>query len=292
MKIEKAVVPVAGYGTRFLPITKAMPKEMLPIVDKPVIQIVVEELVEAGIKQIILVSGWHKRAIEDHFDRHLELEYKLKENGKDRELKLIQDISDMAEFVYVRQKEANGNGDAILTAKNVVGDEPFLVMWGDDFIVAEPSRAKQLLEAYEKFNSPILGGIRTSKPEDTNKYGYAAGEEIEDGIIKISELVEKPGPEKAPSDLAIVSGFAYPPEMFEALESFPREQGGELVWVDGVNALRQEGIDAYAMEIKGGKYYDCGNISEYLKTNVEMALKRDDIKEEFGKFIKETAEKI
>lgn len=292
MKIRKAVVPVAGYGTRFLPITKAMPKEMLPIVDKPVIQMVVEELVEAGIQQIILVTGWHKRAIEDHFDRHLELEYKLRENGKEKELQLIQDISNMAEFVYVRQKEANGNGDAILTAKNVVGDEPFLVMWGDDFIVAEPSRTRQLIEAYEKYNSPILGSIRTSKPEDTRRYGFADGEEIEDGVIKISELVEKPGPEKVPSDLAIVSGFVFPPEIFEALKNFPREQGKELVWVDGVNALRDQGKDAYAMEIKGGRYYDCGNITEYLKTNVEMALKRDDIKGEFGKFIKETAQKL
>lgn len=292
MKIRKAVVPVAGYGTRFLPITKAMPKEMLPIVDKPVIQMVVEELVEAGIQQIILVTGWHKRAIEDHFDRHLELEYKLRENGKEKELKLIQDISNMAEFVYVRQKEANGNGDAILTAKNVVGDEPFLVMWGDDFIVAEPSRTRQLIEAYEKYNSPILGSIRTSKPEDTKRYGFADGEEVESGVIKISELVEKPGPEKVPSDLAIVSGFVFPPEIFEALKSVPREGGKELVWVDGVNALRNQGKDAYAMEIKGGRYYDCGNITEYLKTNVELALKRDDIKGEFGKFIKETAQKL
>lgn len=292
MKIRKAVVPAAGYGTRFLPASKAMPKEMLPIVDKPVIQYVVEELVEAGIEQIILVTGWHKRAIEDHFDRHLELEYKLKESGKLEQLEQIKRLSEMAEFVYVRQKEANGNGGAILTAKNIVGDEPFIVLWGDDFIIAEPSRTKQLISAYDKYQSTILGGIRTNNPEDTKKYGFAKGQEVEDGIIKVDEFIEKPGPENAPSDLAIVSGFAFPPEIFDALESYKPEEGKELVYVDGVNVLREQGKNAYAMEIKGGKYYDCGNITEYLKTNVEMALKRDDINGDFAKYIKDVAQTL
>jgi len=289
MKIRKAVVPAAGYGTRFLPASKAMPKEMLPIVDKPVIQYVVEELVEAGIEQIIMVTGWHKRAIEDHFDRHLELEYKLKESGKLEQLEQIKRLSEMAEFVYVRQKEANGNGGAILTAKNIVGDEPFVVLWGDDFIIAEHSRTKQLMEAYDKYKTTILGGIRTDNPEDTKKYGYAKGPEVEEGILKIEELVEKPGPEKAPSNLAIVSGFAFSPDIFEALESYKPEPGEELVYLDGVNVLRDRGQDAYAMEVKGGKYYDCGNITEYLKTNVELALKRPELREDFSQFIKDTA---
>lgn len=291
-KIRKAVVPAAGYGTRFLPASKAMPKEMLPVVDKPVIQYVVEELAEAGIEQIILITGWHKRAIEDHFDRHLELEYKLKEAGKDDRLEMVRNISDMAEFVYIRQKEANGNGGAILTAKNIVGDEPFVVLWGDDFIVAEVSRTKQLIETYNKYGGTILGGIRTSDPEDTLKYGYAKGEEVEDGVIKVDEFIEKPGPKNAPSDLAIVSGFVFPPEIFDALESYTPNKGEELVYVDGVNVLRERGQDAYAMEIKGGKYYDCGNITEYLKTNVEMALRRDDINGEFEDFIKNTAKNL
>ncbi len=291
-RIRKAVVPAAGYGTRFLPASKAMPKEMLPIVDKPVIQYVVEELVEAGIEQIILVTGWHKRAIEDHFDRHLELENQLEKSGKTEYLKMIRDISGMAEFVYVRQKEMNGNGGAILTAKNVVGDEPFIVLWADDFIKAEPSRTRQLIAAYEEFGSTILGGIRTSKPEDTKRYGYAQGEEVKDGIIKVEKLIEKPGPENAPSDLAVVSGFVFPPEIFKALEEYKPEAGKELVYLDGVNVLREHGNAAYAMEIKGGKYYDCGNITEYLKTNVEMALKRPDINGEFGRFIKDVASKL
>lgn len=291
-KIRKAVIPAAGYGTRFLPVTKAMPKEMLPIVDKPVIQYVVEELVEAGIEQIIIVTGWHKRAIEDHFDRHLELEYKLKESGKFEQLDQIKKLSEMAEFVYVRQKEQRGNGDAILTAKNIVGDEPFLVFWGDDFISATPSRARQLITAYEKYETNILGGVRTEDPADTKKYGYAKGEEIEDGVIKVDELIEKPGVDKKPSNLAVVSGFVFRPEIFDALASITPKPGEELVYVDGVNKLREQGIDAYAVEIKGGKYYDCGNVTQYLKTNIEMALLRDDIGADFAKFVKETARRL
>lgn len=293
-KIRKAVVPAAGYGTRFLPASKAMPKEMLPVVDKPTIQYVVEELAAAGIEQIIMVTGWHKRAIEDHFDRHLELEYQLEKNGKEDYLKMIKDISDLAEFVYVRQKEMNGNGGAILTAKDIVGDEPFVVLWADDFIVAEPSRTQQLISAYEKYQSTILCGVRASRPEDTRRYGYAGGNNIEDGIIKVEQIIEKPGPEKAPSDLAIVSGFVFTPDFFPALEEANKEIGDsrELVYVDGVNKLLEKGKSAYAMEVKGGKYYDCGNITEYLKTNVEMALKRSDINGEFAKFIKDTAAKL
>lgn len=291
-KIRKAVIPAAGYGTRFLPTTKAMPKEMLPVVDKPVIQYVVEELVEAGIEQIIMVTGWHKRAIEDHFDRHLELEYKLKESGKLEQLEEIKRLSEMAEFVYVRQKEQRGNGDAILTAKNIVGDEPFVVCWGDDFIMAEPSRTRQMIEAYNKYGGNILSCIRTDKPEDTKKYGFAKGPEVEPGVIEVEELIEKPGVEKRPSNLAVVSGFIFVPEIFGALEKIEPAPGEELVWVDGVNTLRKEGIGAHAIEIKGGKYYDCGNVTQYLKTNVELALKREGIGPDFAEFIKETASKL
>jgi len=285
-------VPAAGYGTRFLPASKAMPKEMLPIVDKPVIQYVVEELASAGIEQIILVTGWHKRAIEDHFDRHLELEQKLKSANKEDQLKEIIRISNLAEFVYIRQREANGNGGAILAAKDVVGNEPFVVLWGDDFIVANPSRTKQLIDTFDKYQTTVLGGIRTKDPEDTKRYGFAKGENVADGIIKVSEFIEKPGPDNCPSDLAIVSGFVFTPDIFEALENYQPEAGKELVYVDGVNALMNQGKSVHAMEIKGGKYYDCGNITDYLKTNVEMALAREDINGEFAKFIKETAEKL
>ena len=291
-KIKKLVIPVAGYGTRFLPATKAQPKEMLPIVDKPVIQYVVEELAEAGIEQIIFVTSWHKRAIEDHFDRHLELEAKLERSGKTEQLEKIKKLSKLAEFVYVRQQEARGNGDAILTAERIVGDEPFIVLWGDDFISAEHSRTKQLIEAYDKYQTMILGGVRTSDPEDYKRYAYAKGEERGDGVIKVSDLIEKPGPENPPSNLAIVSGFVFTPEIFRALRECKIKEGEELVYVDGVNQLRGEGQDCMAVEIKNGKYYDCGNITEYLKTNVEMALKRKDINGEFANFIKEIARNL
>ncbi len=287
MKIRKAVVPVAGYGTRFLPATKAMPKEMLPVIDKPVIQIVVEELVEAGIDLIVLVTGWHKRAIEDHFDHHLELEAYLGKNGKDDLLKEVQEISDMAEFIYVRQKEQRGNGDAILCAQNIIGNEPFVVLWGDDFIAAQPSRTKQMLEAYKRYQGTIMSGIRTEKEADTLKYGFAKGEEVEKGVIKVEEFIEKPGPEKVPSDMAIVSGFIFPPEIFPALEERGKnlKPNEELVYVDGVNDIKDQ-IPAYAIEIKGGRYYDCGDKLEYLKTNIDYGLKDPELKGEFKKYLK------
>jgi UTP--glucose-1-phosphate uridylyltransferase len=292
-KIRKAVVPVAGYGTRFLPASKAMPKEMLPIVDKPVIQYVVEELVEAGIEQIIFVTSWHKRAIEDHFDRHLELEKKLEQSGKTELLDKIKRLSSMAEFVYIRQKEQRGNGDAILTAKNVVGNEPFVVSWGDEFVVAEPvSKTRQLIEAYNKFESNMVSCLRAEKPEDALRYGYAKGQEVEEGIMKVDDWIEKPGAENRPSPYASLGGFLAVPEIFGALESIELKPGQELVYVDAINKLKDQGMPSYAVEIKGGKFFDCGNVQEYLKTNVEMALRRDDVKGEFSEFIKNVAEKL
>jgi len=284
-KIRKAVIPAAGYGTRFLPETKAMPKEMLPVVDKPVIQYVVEDLVEAGIEQIIIITGWHKRAIEDHFDRHLELENKLKAAGKVEQLDQIKNISNMAEFVYVRQKQMRGNGDAILTAKNIVGDEPFVVCWGDEIMQGSPNKTKQLIDAYNKYGGVIMGSIRTDKPEDKKKYGFARGQEIEPGVVKIEELIEKPGEKGADMSLATLGGFLFPPEIFAALESCEVPDGEELVYIDGINVLRQRGIAAHAVEIKGGKYYDCGNVSRYLQTNVEMALQRPGIGDEMREFL-------
>ena len=288
-KVRKAVIPAAVFGTRFLPATKAQPKEMLPIVDKPVIQYVVEEIVDAGIEQIILVTGWHKRAIEDHFDRHFELEARLEKDGKLDLLEKVRKISELCDFVYVRQKEALGNGHALLVAREVVGDEPVLMLWGDDFIAAEPSRTKQMIAAYEKYGTTILSGIRTSKPEDTKKYGYVGGAEIADGVIDVAKFVEKPGPGNAPSDLAIVSGFIFTPDIFDALEASVPEtigKGQELYYVDGVNKLMQAGKKVHAIEIKNSRYYDCGNKLEYLKAVVEFGLKHDDLREDFGQYLK------
>lgn len=290
-KVKKAIIPAAGYGTRFLPATKAMPKEMLPIVDKPIIQYVVEDAVSAGIEDIIIVTGWHKRSIEDHFDYPFELEQRLEHAGKLAELEEIRRIADMANFHYLRQKGPLGNATPIWNARSIVGDEPFIVLWGDDFIEASPTRCQQLISAYEKYGgSAILGSIRASKPEDYKRYGYAVGREEVPGIMQIERTVEKPGVGTITSDYAIVSGSLYGPEMFDAIEeamhrleqeSIPRE----LVYVDAVNILLEQKKKCYAMEIKNGKFYDTGNKLEYLKTVVEFGLKHEDLKEDFQEFL-------
>jgi UTP--glucose-1-phosphate uridylyltransferase len=288
-KIRKAIIPAAGFGTRFLPATKAMPKEMLPVVDKPVIQYVVEEAVEAGIEQIIIVTGWHKRAVEDHFDRHFELEARLEAKGKTEDLEEIRRISDLANFVYVRQKEPLGNGHAILVAKDVIGDEPFIMLWGDDFIDAQPSRVKQMIAAYEKYQATVLSGFRTKEEEDTLRYGFVSGKKLKDGVVRVEKLIEKPGPKNAPSDLAIVSGFVFTPDIFETLEkAIPEtiDKGEELYWADGVNIMMKEGKLVYALEIKNGKFFDCGSQLGYLKTVVEFGLRNENTNGEFRKYLK------
>ena len=286
-KVRKAVIPVAGFGTRFLPQTKAMPKEMLPLVDKPIVQYVVENAVNAGIETIILVTGWHKRAIEDHFDKHFELEAKLEAAGKTELLEEMKRISNLAEFVYVRQKEARGNGDAILTAEAAVGDEPFIVFWGDEYMDAAPSTSEQLMAAYEKTGKTILGGYRTDKEEDTKKYGFAAGEELGEGLMRVSKIVEKPGPGNAPSNLATLAGFIFTPEIFDALREAEKtiKEGDELVYVDGLNVLLSRGEEIYAQEIMNSEYHDCGSKLGYLKTIVDLGLKNEEFGDEFRKYI-------
>ena len=278
MKIRKAIIPAAGLGTRFLPATKAMPKEMLPVIDKPIIQYVVEDAVSAGIEDIIIVTGWHKRSIEDHFDYPYELERRLAEVGKEKELEEIRRISNLANFTYVRQKGPYGNATPIWNAKHIIGDEPFLVLWGDDFIEANPTRCKQLVEAYLELKGAVLGAIRTDKPEDTTRYGFASGKKLKEGLIKVDKVVEKPGVNKAPSDLAVVSGYVFPPEMLEAAEEAVKrwEKEGdekEVTYIDAINILIERGINIFALEIKNGTYYDCGTKFEYLKTVVHHALK-------------------
>ncbi len=290
--IRKAIIPAAGFGTRFLPQTKAMPKEMLPLVDKPVIQYVVEELVDAGITEIIIVTGYHKRSIEDHFDHNFELEMHLKESGKLDRLAKVQKIPELANFYYLRQKGPKGNATPIWNAREIIGNEPFLVFWGDDFIDAQPSRAKQLIATYEKYEANILGCIKTKRPEDTKRYGYAAGKEVEPGVIEVSDLVEKPGPDKVPSDLAVVSGFVFTPAIFSAIEEANkrRPEGEELVYIDALNVLRERGEKVYARAIENGTYYDCGNILEYMKTITSFALRHPDINGEYRQFLKKLLE--
>jgi UTP--glucose-1-phosphate uridylyltransferase len=291
-KVRKAIIPAAGYGTRFLPATKAQPKEMLPLVDKPIIQYVVEDAVSAGIEDIIIVTGWHKRNIEDHFDYPFELEKRLEDSGKHKELEEIRRIAEMANFYYIRQKGPLGNATPIWNAKQLVGDEPFVVLWGDDFIEATPTRCQQLVAAYEKYGgSAILGSIRTNKEDDYKRYAFASGKKVDNSAIKIEQIIEKPGVGRIDSDYAMVSGSLYGPEMFDAIEEATKRlehdnTPRELVYVDAVNILLERGYDCHAVEIENGRYYDCGNKLEYLKAVVEFGLKHEDLREDFSDFLK------
>ncbi len=289
-KIRKAIIPAAGFGTRFLPQTKAMPKEMLPIVDKPVIQYVVEEAVNAGIEDIIIVTGWHKRTIEDHFDYPYELANRLAQSGKEKELEEVTRVAELANFIYLRQKGPLGNATPIWNARQIVGDEPFLVLFGDDFIVSEPSRTTQLINAYEKYGTCILSSMKKSTPEDARRYGYIAGQQVEEGIYKVSDIIEKPGPEKMPSDMAIMSGYVFTPEIFDCIGEMIQKEtpgpSGEYVYTDALSMLMERGQDVHAVEITNGKYFDTGNKLEYMKTCVDFALKHPELNGEFRDYLK------
>lgn len=291
-KIRKAVIPAAGFGTRFLPQTKAMPKEMLPVVDKPIIQIVVEELVEAGIEDIIIVTGYHKRTIEDHFDRpSMELIENLRMGGP-KKLPLLEQtekISEMANFHYVRQKGPYGNGTPLLNVRSIIGDEPFIYTWSDDFILSEPkSRFKQLIEIYEEFGWSVLASIKAQHSEDYDRYGFAGGQTLRDGLIDVETIIEKPGKDAAPSDLANVSGGIFTPEIFNYLDLALENvgEGEELYYNDALKLMLNDKKHILAAEIKGGKYYDTGNKLEYLKTVIEFGLKHPDISEDFREYLK------
>lgn len=292
-KIRKALIPAAGFGTRFLPQTKAMPKEMMPLVDKPIIQRVVEELVDAGIETVVIVTGWHKRSIEDHFDRQFELEQKLSTSGKEKELEAIKRISEMAEFIYIRQKGEQGNATPILNAQHVMNSEPFMVFWGDDFVDATPSRARQLIEAYEKYGGTILGATRPQNDAAFKKYGFVGGEKVDENVIKVTQVVEKPGSrEAAPSDLAIISGFVLTPQIYEYLEKARKDlpEGEELVYTLGLQGMIDAGLPVHAVEIKNGKYRDTGNKLEYLKTVTEYGIDHEEFGEDFKKYLKKLVE--
>ncbi len=291
--IRKAVIPAAGFGTRFLPATKALPKEMLPVVDKPVIQYVVEELVEAGITEIILVTGYQKRAIEDHFDApNLSLVENLRMGGESKAhlLDEIEAISAMANFTYVRQKGPYGNGTPLLNVRHLIGDEPFIYTWSDDFIVASPSRFRQLVDVYAEHGCSVLASIRAASDDDYARYGFAGGAEIAPGLVDVETLVEKPGKAGAPSDLATVSGFLLTPEIFTYLDKALEGLGdsAELYYNDALKLMLADGHRVLAAEVKNGRYYDTGNKLEYLKTVVEFALARDDVGPAFREFLRGT----
>ncbi|CAN5333955.1 UTP--glucose-1-phosphate uridylyltransferase GalU [soil metagenome] len=285
-RITKAVIPAAGFGTRFLPQTKAMPKEMLPIVDKPVIQIVVEELVDAGIKDIIIVTGWHKRSIEDHFDTHPELEALLEKSGKTKLLEEVKHVTNLANFIYVRQKGPVGNATPIANCAHLLNDEPFIVCWGDNFFDAHPSSIKQMLDVYEKYGSSVLACIKTDDPEDTKKYGFAKGLQIEDGLIDVNEIVEKPGPDKVPSNLATISGLYTGDTLPYFQRAVDEVEGREPNYIDALTMyLNEKAGKVYAAEIKNGKYFDTGSKIGYLETIVNFGLKHPETKDEFKKYL-------
>jgi len=286
-KITKAIIPAAGFGTRFLPQTKAMPKEMLPIVDKPVIQYVVEEAVNSGIEDIVIVTGYSKRSIEDHFDNpSAELVNNLKAGNKEHLLNEVNMVANLANFIYVRQKGAYGNGTPVLAAESIVGKESFAVMWGDEFIHSNPPRLKQMIKAWEKYGGVMISGVRIETKDHLSRYGIADLEHVDGKVYKIKKIVEKPIPDEAPSNLATHGAYILPPEIFPALRNVKPGKGGEIWLVDAINVLKKEGIPVYACEIENGKYYDTGNKLEYMKTIVEFALTHPTIKDQFKEFIK------
>lgn len=279
-KVKKAVIAAAGFGTRFLPQTKAMPKEMLPIVDKPVIQYIVEELVDAGIEDIVIVTGYHKRSIEDHFD-HMssDLRANLRQGGKIKLLEETKKISDLANFVYIRQKGPYGNGTPLLNAEHLIASEPFIYTWSDDFFVAKPSRFKQMISAYETYGSTIVSAVCAKTDADYDRYGFASGMELKPGVIDTKTIVEKPGKNEAPSDLATVSGFLLTPSIFTYLRQELEElqEGQEFFSNAALQRMIDAGEKVITYEIQSGHYFDAGNKLDYLKTVINFALEREDI---------------
>ena len=282
-KIRKAVFPAAGLGTRFLPATKASPKEMLPLVDKPLIQYVVEEAVASGVDSIIIVTGRDKSAIEDHFDISFELEHLLRERGKTDSLQEVRAISEMARISYVRQREALGLGHAVLQAKDLVCEEPFAVMLSDDIVDAEVPALRQLIDVYEKYDSPVIGTMQVAG-EAISRFGALAVDEIEDGVYKVKDMVEKPKFSEAPSDLAIIGRYILTPDIFPEIEKTTPGAGGEIQITDAMRALLQK-RPFYAVRFKGTRH-DAGDKLGFLIATVEFALKRPDLADEFRAYLR------
>ena len=284
--IKKAIIPVAGLGTRFLPAVKSQPKEMLSLVDKPVIQYIVEEAVASGITDIIFITSQTKRALENHFDRNFELEYRLKQKKKKKELEEIMRISDMARFIYIRQKTPLGDGHAILCAKELIDDdEPVAVLFGDDLIDSKKPALKQMIDVYNKYKDPVIAIMEVPK-KDIKSYGCIDGKKMDENIYNIKSLVEKPEPEKAPSNLAVIGKYIITPDVLDALASINKggHIDGEIRLIDGFKkVLKNRSIVGYTFE---GKRYDCGNKLGFLKASVTYGLKHPEIKKEFLAFLK------
>jgi UTP--glucose-1-phosphate uridylyltransferase len=282
MKVRKAIIPAAGLGTRFLPATKAQPKEMLPIVDKPTLQYIIEEAVESGIEEILIITGRNKKSIEDHFDKSIELELELQAKGKYDLLEEVRKISDMVNIHYIRQKEPKGLGHAIYCAKSFIGNEPFAVLLGDDIVYGDKPCLKQMIEAYDEYKTSILGVQEVTK-EDVCKYGIVDGKHIEGRVYRVKGLVEKPTIEDAPSNVAILGRYIINPAIFEILEHTQPGKGGEIQLTDALKELAQrEAMYAYNFE---GRRYDVGDKQGFLEATVEFALRREDLREEFLKYL-------
>jgi UTP--glucose-1-phosphate uridylyltransferase len=282
-RIRVAVFPAAGLGTRFLPATKAQPKEMLPLVDRPLVQYVVEEARQAGIERIVIVTGRGKNAIEDHFDTSFELERMLEERGKNGLLDQVREVSELIPVSYVRQKQALGLGHAVLQARDLVGAQPFAVMLGDDIVDATVPCIGQMMQVYERRGNPVIALQEVPRAE-TRQYGIVAGEKVEERVVRITDMVEKPAPDKAPSNLAIIGRYILPPEIFDILEETRSDVGGEIQLTNALKTLLgHRPIDGYLFE---GKRYDAGDKLGFLKATVEFALKREDLGGPFREYLK------
>src|SRR3989338_606111 len=282
--IKKVLIPVGGFGTRFLPATKAHPKEMLPVVDKPVIQYLVEEAVASGIKEVIFITGRGKRAIEDHFDNARELEVYLSSRGKNTLAKQIQDISSLARFAFVRQKEPRGVGDALMQARHLIGQEPVAVLYGDDLVDSKVPCLKQLISVFEKYKSPVFALERMPRKE-LSKYGVIAGRKIDSKTYKIDHIVEKPKIDKAPSNLVSIGKYIITPEIFDYLEKIKPKQNKELYLTDAFEAHLAKGGQIYGYEFEG-KRYDCGDKTGFLKAVVNFGLKHPEVGKDFRRHLK------
>ncbi len=286
--IRKAVLPVAGWGTRFLPATKAMPKEMFPVIDKPVVQFIVEECLHAGVENIIFVTGRHKRPIEHHFDINTDLEKHLEQYGKEDLLSNIREFSRLTNPIYIRQKEQLGLGHAVLVAEPVVGNEPFIVALGDVIIDGEENVIRRMIEIYEHFGKSVIAVFEVDR-KMVSQYGIVSVKPIEEDIYLIDDLVEKPKEEEAPSNLAIVGRYLFTPKIFEKLKITPVGKGGEIQLTDAIKLMLEEEA-VYSIKVKA-KVYDTGTPLGYLMTLVEFALKRKDIRDEFLSFLEDVISK-
>lgn len=289
--VRKAVIAAAGFGTRFLPQTKAMPKEMLPLVDKPIIQYIVEELVQAGITDIVIVTGYHKRTIEDHFDQmSSDLRNNLEKAGKAELLESTRKISDLANFAYIRQKGPYGTATPLLSAAHLIGNEPFIYTFADDFMAAKPSRFEQMLAVHAEHGGSVLTMVRRDQEGDYKRYGYAGGDQISPELIDVNSIVEKPGTREAsPSELATVSGYVFDPILLEYLDKARStyDNSKEFMIQDSMQQMISDGHHMWGLEVQNGKYYDTGNPLEYLKTVFDFALAREGIGPELEKYLRE-----